>query len=173
MHVRKTGSAVPLAKTTHNGQVSGICDVNGNMWQPVLGWRNPKKQKIQLAKLSVKMHDFTKDNVLNDKLFDEISFDSGDGTYYWQRGKSLYSDTSGSGWAMNGVMPKSITGMSEDAMYGKDYVTLNYSYTGALLVAGYYSSSAGAGSWFRNGNSKWGYDDYLAAFRAAGYPPHN
>lgn len=171
VHVRKTGSAVPLAKTTHNGQVSGICDVNGNLWQPVLGWQNPSKQKVKLAKLSVKMHDFTKDNIYNATLFDEISINTGDGTYYWQRGKSLYSDTSGSGWAMNGVMPKVITGASADALYGKDYVDLNYDANRVLLVAGYYGSSAGAGSWFRNGNNNWGYDDYLASFRAAAYPP--
>ena len=169
--VRKTGSAVPLAKTTHNGQVSGICDVNGNMWQPVLGWRNPSNRKVTLAKLSVKMHDFTMDNIYNITFFDEISIDAGDGTYYWQRGKSLYSDTSGSGWAMNGVMPKSITGTSEDVMYGKDYVDLKYNINRVLLVAGYYGSATGAGSWFRTGISKWGYDDYNASFRVAGYPP--
>jgi len=28
----KTGSGVPFAKTTHNGQESGICDINGPMW---------------------------------------------------------------------------------------------------------------------------------------------
>lgn len=171
VHVRKTGSAVPLAKTTHNGQVSGICDVNGNLWQPVLGWQNPSNRKVKLAKLSVKMHDFTYDNIYNDRLFDESLIDAGDGTYYWQRGKSLYSDTSGSGWAMNGVMPKSLTGVSEDAMYGKDYIELNYDANRVLLVAGYYGSSGGAGSWFRNGANKWGYDDYLASFRAAAYPP--
>lgn len=169
--VRKTGSAVPLAKTTHNGQVSGICDVNGNMWQPVLGWRSPTYRNFKLAKLSVKMHDFTKDNISNSMLFDEIPTDTGDGRYYWQRGKSLYSDTSGSGWAMNGVMPKSIRGTSEDAMYGKDYVVLNYDTYRVLLVAGYYGSGASAGSWFRNGNNNWGYDDSLASFRAAAYPP--
>ena len=117
MYVRKTGSAVPLAKTTHNGQVSGICDVNGNMWQPVLGWQNPSSGKIKLAKLSVKMHDFTKDNRNNNDLFDDVTIDAGDGTYYWQKGKALYQDTQGLGWAMNGVLPKTIAGTSADAMY--------------------------------------------------------
>lgn len=33
----RTGSASPLAKTTHNGQACGITDVNGNMWETQLG----------------------------------------------------------------------------------------------------------------------------------------
>ncbi|MEA2017784.1 MAG: hypothetical protein U9N59_04990 [Campylobacterota bacterium] len=32
-----TGSGVPFAKTTHNGQACGIADVNGNMWKIVIG----------------------------------------------------------------------------------------------------------------------------------------
>ena len=33
----KTGSASNIAKTTHNGQPCGVTDVNGAMWQAVLG----------------------------------------------------------------------------------------------------------------------------------------
>jgi hypothetical protein len=33
----KTGSAVPFAKTTHNGQASGVADLNGNMYDICLG----------------------------------------------------------------------------------------------------------------------------------------
>lgn len=170
-YVRKTGSAVPLAKTTHNGHVSGICDVNGNMLQPVLGWQNLSSQKIKLAKLSVKMHDFTKDNRNNAELFDEISIDAGDGTYYWEKGKALYRDTSGSGWAMNGVLPKKIAGTSADAMYGKDYVYLRYISDCVLLVAGNYNYGTNAGSWYRFGNNSWFNALSNASFRAAAYPP--
>jgi hypothetical protein len=170
-YVRKTGSAAPLAKTTHNGQVSGICDVNGNMWQPVLGWQNPSSQKIKLAKLSVKMHDFTKANRNNNDLFDDVTIAVGGGTYYWQKGKALYSDTSGSGWAMNGVLPKTIAGTSADAMYGKDYVYLNYGSDRVLLVAGRYRDGADAGSWCRDGYSLWSNGVSSASFRASAYPP--
>lgn len=171
-NVRKTGSAVPLAKTTHNGQVSGICDVNGNMWQPVLGWRNPLSQKIKLAKLSVKMHDFTKNNIYNNALFDDVTIDVDNGTYYWQTGKALYQDTQGLGWAMNGVLPKTIAGTSADAMYGKDYVYLKYRDERALLVAGGYEYRTSAGSWSRYGGLDWSSPHFSAAsFRAASYPP--
>ena len=33
----KTGSGIPFAKTTHNGQESGIADLNGNMWEIAIG----------------------------------------------------------------------------------------------------------------------------------------
>lgn len=33
----QTGSAVPFAKTTHNGQACGIADLNGNMYEVALG----------------------------------------------------------------------------------------------------------------------------------------
>lgn len=33
----KCGSGVPFAKTTHNGQESGIADLNGNLWECLLG----------------------------------------------------------------------------------------------------------------------------------------
>lgn len=36
-----TGSGTPFAKTTHNGQSCGIADVNGAMWQVMLGLTNP------------------------------------------------------------------------------------------------------------------------------------
>ena len=32
-NVGKTGSGVPFAKTTHNGQACGVADLNGNMWE--------------------------------------------------------------------------------------------------------------------------------------------
>jgi hypothetical protein len=33
-----TGSGTPFAKTTHNGQDSGIADLNGNMWEVASGF---------------------------------------------------------------------------------------------------------------------------------------
>lgn len=117
------------------------------------------------------MHDFTKANRNNNDLFDDVTIAVGGGTYYWQKGKALYSDTSGSGWAMNGVLPKTIAGTSADAMYGKDYVYLNYGSDRVLLVAGRYRDGADAGSWCRDGYSLWSNGVSSASFRASAYPP--
>lgn len=70
---------------------------------------------------------------------------------------------------MNGVLPKTIAGTSADAMYGRDYVYLNYGSDRVLLVAGYCSAGADAGSWYRYGVNYWYYDSYYASFRAAAY----
>ncbi len=37
----KTGSGAPFEKTTHNGQASGVADLNGNMWEISLGLVRP------------------------------------------------------------------------------------------------------------------------------------
>lgn len=37
----KTGSGTPFAKTTHNGQSSGVADLNGLMWEISLGLTRP------------------------------------------------------------------------------------------------------------------------------------
>ena len=72
---------------------------------------------------------------------------------------------------MNGVLPKTIAGTSADAMYGRDYVYLNYGSDRVLLVAGLFDSGTYAGSWYRGGGSDWNSDLSLASFRAAAYAP--
>lgn len=37
LNAGRTGSANPFAKTTHNGQASGVADLNGNMWEAAIG----------------------------------------------------------------------------------------------------------------------------------------
>ena len=37
LNAGKTGSALPFAKTTHNGQANGVADLNGNMYEACLG----------------------------------------------------------------------------------------------------------------------------------------
>ena len=37
----RTGSGTPFAKTTHNGQACGVADLNGLLWEVLLGLTNP------------------------------------------------------------------------------------------------------------------------------------
>ena len=67
----KTGSANNLAKTAHNGQGSGVVDLNGNMWEVSIGLTRPGTTATEaindtlgttafyIAKPSVRMRDFT------------------------------------------------------------------------------------------------------------------
>lgn len=171
-YTMRTGSANPFAKTTHNGQVSGICDVNGNMFQPVLGWQNTATGRFKMAKLSVKMHDFTKDNRNDDSLFDDCSifWPETTGWGYWGF-PALYAPDDPK-FSLCGVLPKTLTTIergTED--FGKDGVNFQPRYDCVLLVAGYFNYGDKAGSWFRYGGYLWSYVDSGVSFRAAAYPP--
>lgn len=166
----KTGSAVPLAKTTHNGQLSGICDVNGNKWQPVLGWQNPTSGLFKTAKLSVKMHDFTKDNRNDNSLFDDYNVTGiANGSWNYWESPALYA-TDDTKFPLCGVIPKTPTTSNTGAEgFGNDGFYAYAASDRVLLVAGNFSNGTNAGSWYRGGVNNWTYGDYDASFRAAAY----
>lgn len=58
-----TGSASNFAKTTHNGQLCGITDLNGNMWETSLGITSDGTN-FYFLKTSTKMADITGGNTL-------------------------------------------------------------------------------------------------------------
>ena len=53
-----TGSGTPFAKTTHNGQNCGVCDINGNVWEFALGITS-EGTKYFVPKLTTDMTKFT------------------------------------------------------------------------------------------------------------------
>lgn len=48
----KTGSGTPFAKTTHNGQACGVADLNGSIWQVVLGVTSPGSSATDAAQVA-------------------------------------------------------------------------------------------------------------------------
>lgn len=60
----KTGSASSLAKTTHNGQLCGVADLNGNMWEINTGLTSNGSEYYAL-KTSVDVTTLTGGNTLN------------------------------------------------------------------------------------------------------------
>lgn len=171
-YASRTGSASPIEKTTHNGQRSGICDVNGNMWQPVLGWQSCEQELFKTAKLSVKMHDFTIGNYNDNSLFDDytVNVELNGALYYWGS-PALYA-TDDTKFPLCGVIPKtptpSVTGKEG---FGKDIFRGISMLSRVLLVAGYWGDRSAAGSWYRNSYYAWGDRDRNTSFRAAAYPP--
>lgn len=169
--VRKTGSAVPLAKTTHNGQVSGICDVNGNMWQPVLGWFNQSPEYYAMVALSMKMHNFTKNNYSSGGFFNFFNYDVvEEGIYNFWAPPALYA-TDDNNFHLCGVMPKT----SEPAgtkVFGLDEFYTYHAPDSVLFVAGSCLQGSPAGIWCRNGGYEWTEEYHPdVSFRAAAYPP--
>lgn len=55
-----TGSGYPFAKTTHNGQNSGVCDINGNMWEIASGLTKSQQTNANflILKESVSLKNF-------------------------------------------------------------------------------------------------------------------
>lgn len=48
----KTGSGTPFAKTTHNGQACGVADLNGSMYQVMLGVTSPGSSAADTAQVA-------------------------------------------------------------------------------------------------------------------------
>jgi len=57
-----TGSGVPFAKTTHNGQDCGIADLNGNMWEVASGFIRTDLDGFLILKESVSIADIVDDS---------------------------------------------------------------------------------------------------------------
>lgn len=58
-----TGSGVPFAKTTHNGQDCGIADLNGNMWEVASGFIRYDADGFLVLKESVDIKSIVNDSV--------------------------------------------------------------------------------------------------------------
>jgi len=80
-----TGSGVPFAKTTHNGQSCGVADLNGNMWELASGFillQNqtgdtgvPESTDFLILKESVKISDIADDSATGG-AYDPTLYDS-------------------------------------------------------------------------------------------------
>lgn len=169
----KTGSGTPFAKTTHNGQSCGVADVNGCMYQPLLGiYQTSSGGTFAVAKESYKMHDFTNGNYNTSSNFDTVSgFYSS--TAKWGNGSNCVftTETSGAKRAMCGVFPVSIGASSGGtALFGNDYARFYANTSCVVLAAGSCSGASVAGVWYRDGYyDGWNVDSFDVGFRAAGY----
>lgn len=168
----KTGSGTPFAKTTHNGQVCGVADVNGCMWQPLLGVLSYEEYgTFGVAKESRKMHDFTYDNFRALANFDAVDGFSR-AKARWGSGSNCVftTETSGPKRAMCGVFPVSDSASTAGtALFGNDLAYYYNDTDKVMLASGSYDNGKDAGVWCRNNNFFWEEDSFHTGFRAAGY----
>lgn len=168
----KTGSGDPFAKTTHNGQVCGVADVNGCMQQPLLGvYQMTVRGAFGVVKESYSMHNFTKDNYNTASNFDSTSGFKGNGLSWGNSSYCVFpTETTGARRAMCGVFPVSTGNGSGTNLFGFDYAQLFNSVTYAIFAGGSYSDGFYAGVWYRNGfDTPWSSYNDACGFRAAGY----
>lgn len=134
----QSGSASHLAKTTHNGQGSGVVDINGTMWEVGLGVTMPggsatasatiANNDLYVLKESVALSSLTFDwntatsawgdatNLANkyDVITSGVSLSGLGGLISWGNGSEpvFYSNLTGSERALNGIVPPLNTSLS-------------------------------------------------------------
>ena len=170
-----TGSGIPFAKTTHNGQPSGVTDVNGCMLQVVAGiyfasswWPRPAIDEMRANRWRPPMINMAEVQMATDRVSERMT------NAKWGAPEigAFPTESTGELRACCGVHP-SEGGCSEAGtdLFGTDMVRgggsgFNY----APLVAGSHHDGVDAGIWYRNSNRRdWSYGDTDISFRIAGY----
>ena len=151
-------------KTTHNGSITGITNVNGWLWQFVIGsWGDGSK----LLKRSASIYDITYDNVDNSSASFWETHNTGNISSQWGGTKSSFPDLTGPDKDLFGVYAFGGNTSNNSNEFGTDY-----HYRGGIngvAVGGYYGGGASAGVFYRDGLSWTSSDDYRG-FRAMAYP---
>lgn len=159
------------AKTTHNGTISGITNVNGWLWQPLLG-TNGNYNKVMPE--STVLADITSAGTeLNEGEIVETDPIGRWGNNALSKSVTWFTQVSGAERAMCGVAPLAKpysvpSNNSEIELFGADNF---YRYSGrtAPLVGGGWGNGATAGVFSRN-YSNWTSADYSCGVRLGGYP---
>jgi hypothetical protein len=186
----KTGSANLFARTTHNGQNSGVADLNGCMWEITPGLTmdssDPAIGKFYVMKTSAAMRTVTGGNTLATDLwgatglaalyddlgvmnsFTDYAVNFSDRTLTMGSASQVLSAaTSGTAWQMTGVGIPLVAGGSN--AFGNDIL---YDYSTADMcprAGGGWDGSSGAGVWALNLDHARGYSHGGVGFRAALY----
>lgn len=174
-----TGSANHFAKTTHNGQMNGVCDLNGCMEQAVVGFIL-HGSTWYLRATNAKLVDYTKENVntTDSTVYRSTSLFSGDKQGYWGKNgtNAFFLEKNGDQRTLCGVVPNN-NAMNGTNEFGSDRVRFECSNSnyGAICCGGWWTTSSKAGIWKRyadsNNNNGWDWANVNAAwgFRCAAY----
>ena len=182
----KTGSGTPFAKTTHNGQNSGVADLNGLMWEVTLGVTRDASN-FYVAKEATSMKDFTSGNsTATDHwgatgiaaMMETLTIPYITGNDGWIRfGNStnqvLAEDISGNSWKLTGLgIPETSSGLSAGGTnaFGVDGLYRYLRNELCLLSCADWNYGSYAGVWTVSWNAYRTYSAYYVGFRAACYP---
>lgn len=181
----KTGSASVLAKTTHNGQKSGVADLNGCMWEITPGLATDAgATTYYILKTSAAMKNVTGGNTGATDLWGATGlaalYDSLGATYeaaaassslkYFGSASQVFSEaTSGNAWNWAGAGAPKSAGVGGTNIFGNDGF---WDYRPAEMCpisGGYWGDSSGAGVWALYLNNVRGSSNAYVGFRAALY----
>ena len=152
-------------KTTHNGSITGITNVNGWLYQFVIGsWGNGSK----LLKRSASIYDITYDNVDNLGASFWETYDVSRVSSYWGGTKSSFPDLTGADKDLFGIYAFGGNNSNNSNEFGFDYHYRNWNYS-AVFVGGYFNNTTDAGVFYRS-YGDWTYSYSYYGFRAMAYP---
>ena len=181
----KTGSANTLAKTTHNGQKSGVVDLNGCLWEITPGLAtNADGTTFYILKTSAAMKNVTGGNTLATDLWGAAGlaalYDSLGATYgaalassttklYGSASQVFSEATSGNAWNWAGAGCPLAAGVGGINIFGNDGF---YDYRPAEMCpisGGGWSNASNAGVWALYLSDVRGATGASVGFRAALY----
>jgi len=180
----KTGSAQPFAKTTHNGQSSGVADLNGNMYEICLGLTQTDGD-FYVLKPSAKAAALTSGKTLDDdawgmpsmvKNYESLGVSYGELTgeqrsfYVGSTTKQVFSsEFTGAAWLAScaGIPLLGSAGGTND--FGNDRFYDNRVEDMCPILGGYWYYSSRAGVWFVNCNNSRSHSSSYVGCRAALY----
>lgn len=157
----KTGSANLFARTTHNGQNSGVADLNGNMWEVTPGVTS-NGTNIYILTTTTRMKNVTSGNTLATDLWGATgiaalytdlgtSFEAWAGTstqkLYGATSQVLSHTASGNAWAWAGAGGPLATGVGGTNSFGNDGFWDYKPNECCPVSGGSWSFSSSAGVW--------------------------
>lgn len=181
----KTGSAKPFAKTTHNGQDSGIADLNGNMYEVALGLTQ-SAGNFYVLKTTAKASALTSGATLDSDAwgtaalaknyeslgasFGEMTGESRNFTVGSTTKQVFSSATSGLPWSASCAGIPQLGGADGTNIFGNDRFYDNRIEDLCPLVGGYWLYGSHTGVWFMSLTYSRTNSLYYFGVRAALYP---
>ena len=179
----KTGSGMPFAKTTHNGQACGIADLNGLLWEVNLGLTILDGVYYILDK-EVRIADLTpgltletdawgpagvaKNYIELGATFESLGTESD--RAIGSAGQVFSSDTEGLGWSAAGAGIPLADGMGGTNLFGNDRLyDTNKPEHMCIAAGGNWHHSVTAGVWARHCNYSRSYSSSTCGCRSALY----
>lgn len=152
-------------RTTHNGSITGITNVNGWLWQFVIGsWGDGSR----LLKRSYSIYDITYDNIDNSGASFWEAHNVSSVSSQWGGTKSSFPDLAGTDKDLFGVYAFGGNTSQNSNEFGTDYHSRGSGYSAVLVGGDYgYGSSAGV---FSRLSTYWTYSDANCGFRVMAYP---
>ena len=179
----RTGSANFMARTTHNGQMSGVADLNGIVWEVELGLTS-NGTNFYILKSATDVATITGGTTLATDawgatglaaMYDSLGAtyesltDSASNKTFGAAAQVLSAATSGAAWGFAGLGIPLAAGVGGSNQFGNDYLYDDRPNELCALSGGFLDDGSLAGVWALILNNARGNSNVYVGFRAASY----